>query len=132
MPTSHFFSCCRSLALSALTLWLAPVLAAGANAPTPAQAQQRYQQDMAACNSGQTGQTMAACRLEARNALQAARRGALNGSHDFEANALARCHVHEGLDRAACEARMRGDGEQEGSVEGGGILRQGVMVVPGS
>ena len=30
----------------------------------------------------------------------------------------------------ACESRMRGEGRMEGSVHGGGILRESVMVVP--
>jgi hypothetical protein len=48
----------------------------------------------------------------------------------YQRNALLRCGVHAGDDRIACEMRMRGEGHTEGSVAGGGILRESVMVVP--
>lgn len=132
MPISYFAISARVLALSALALCTAPALAADTNTSTSNEAQQRYRQEMAACDSGQTGQPIAACRLEARNALEAARRGALTSADDFAANARARCQVHTGADRTACEARMGDEGAQQGSVKGGGILRKSVTVVPGS
>jgi hypothetical protein len=36
------------------------------------------------------------------------------------------------VDRSACEARMHGEGSVEGSVGGGGVLREKTVVVPGS
>lgn len=97
------------------------------------QAQQRFHQDMARCSGVQLTQDRRSCRLEARNALAEAKRGALsNPESDLKANAQQRCAVHQGLDRTACEARMRGEGMVDGSVSGGGILRQSVIVVPGS
>ena len=100
---------------------------------TTAQAQQRYRQDMAQCNSGQSSQDRRTCQLEARNALAEARRGALSVTGaDLQGNAQLRCAAHQGGDRTACEARMRGEGTVDGSVDGGGILRKSVIVVPGS
>ncbi len=98
-----------------------------------AQAQQRFRQDMAHCNSGQSSQDQRTCQLEARNALAEARRGALSGTGaDLQGNAQLRCAAHQGSDRTACEARMRGEGTVEGSVDSGGVLRKRVIVVPGS
>lgn len=92
----------------------------------------RYRVDMAACNRGESNQDLATCRREARNALAEARRGGLNDAADqYQQNALRRCAVQKGDDRTACEARIRGEGRVEGSVAGGGILRESVTVVPG-
>ena len=75
---------------------------------------------------------LSTCRREARNALTEARRGRLNNAADPAGqNAMQRCDVHQGDDRSACEARMRGEGRVEGSVSGGGVLRESVTVVPG-
>ena len=82
------------------------------------------------CNSGQSNQDRATCRLEAKNALAAAKRGALNDAPgQYQQNALQRCSAHQGEDRRACEARMGAEGSTEGSVSEGGVLRQGVTVV---
>jgi len=53
---------------------------------------------------------------------------------DYQANALARCNVLQGDDKAACQARMMGHGQVTGSVAGGGLLRQleVVQVPPGA
>lgn len=97
------------------------------------QAQQRFHEDMAHCSRVQSTQDRRSCRLEARNALAEAKRGALSRPEsDLKANARLRCAAHEGIDRTACEARMRGEGTVDGSVGGGGVLRQSVIVVPGS
>ncbi len=102
-------------------------------AGTAAEAQARFRQDMAVCNSGQSNQDVKTCKLEARSALAEARRGALTSAPQAsEVNARLRCNVHEGDARTACEARMRGEGTtSSGSVGGGGILRETVTVVPG-
>lgn len=101
------------------------------NAGTRADAQARYRQDIAACNSGTSNQDPATCRREARNALAEAMRGGLNDAPgQYQQNALRRCEVQKGDDRIACEARVRGEGRVEGSVAGGGILRESVTVVP--
>jgi hypothetical protein len=93
----------------------------------------RYQQDLAECEAQQATQDLAACRLEARNALAEAKRNLLSETtaNLFEKNQLKRCRVFKGDDREACEARVRGDGSTTGSVQSGGILREVVRpVVP--
>jgi len=94
--------------------------------------QARYQQDLAECEAQQATQDLAACRLEARNALADARRHLLNDttSHLFEKNQFKRCRVFKGEDREACEARVRNEGTSTGSVQSGGILREVVRPVP--
>ena len=106
-------------------------------AQTPAQPQDeltaRYQQDLAECEAQQATQDLAACRLEARNALAEAKRNLLSDTtaNLFEKNQLKRCRVFKGEDREACEARVRGEGSSTGSVQSGGILREVVRpVVP--
>ncbi len=92
----------------------------------------RYQQDLAECEAQQATQDLAACRLEARNALADAKRNLLSDTtaNLFEKNQLKRCRVFKGDDREACEARVRGDGISTGSVQSGGILREVVRPVP--
>ena len=108
-------------------------------AQTPAQPQDeltaRYQQDLAECEAQQATQDLAACRLEARNALAEAKRNLLSDTtaNLFEKNQLKRCRVFKGDDREACEARARGEGSSTGSVQSGGILHEVVRpVVPSS
>lgn len=134
MPSRCLSISTRVLGATLLTLGLTQAFAAGPTGQDAAEAQARYRQDMALCKSGQSNQSTRTCQLEARNALQAARRGALSGPAGGEGqNAMLRCAAHQGLDRSACEARMRGEGTTtEGSVGGGGILRETITVVPGS
>ena len=85
-----------------------------------------YQQDRAACNSGQTNQDRATCLREAGAALQESRRGRLDNGQSslYEQNALARCQPLPLEERAACQARIRGEGTTSGSVEKGGVYRE--------
>jgi len=119
-----------ALAAVATCVCASAALAASPSALTEAQA--RYRQDMAVCNSGQSNQDRATCRTEAKNALAAARRGALNDAPgQYQQNALQRCGAHkDDDDRRACEARMTGQGSTEGSAAAGGVLRQSVTVTP--
>lgn len=122
----------RQLTLAAASLLLCMASALPAFADTAREAQARFRQDMAACNSGQSNQDLATCRLEARNALADARRGHLNDAPGkYTNNALQRCSALEGNNRSDCESRMRGEGRSEGSVGSGGIIRETVTVVPG-
>ncbi|RZS80918.1 hypothetical protein [Pigmentiphaga kullae] len=96
-----------------------------------------YQDELARCNSGQSGQDRATCRREAGAALQESRRGNLRGASDsaYEQNRTQRCNALPQADRAACMARVDGRGTVSGSVEGGGVLREYREVVtpePGS
>ncbi|MBC7548312.1 MAG: hypothetical protein H7224_06680, partial [Polaromonas sp.] len=52
-----------------------------------------------------------------------------NAGGQFAANALARCNVLTGEDKLACEARVVGYGNPQGSVAGGGVLTQIETVV---
>lgn len=124
----HSFRPLTALAAATL-LCSAAALAAPSTDATEAQA--RYRQDMAACNSGQTHQDPATCRREAGSALSEARRGRLNDVPDqYQQNALLRCDAHQGDDRLACETRMGASGTTQGSAATGGILRQGVSITP--
>ncbi|HYE38455.1 MAG TPA: hypothetical protein VEB23_00905 [Ramlibacter sp.] len=89
-----------------------------------------YQSEVKACNSGATQQDRATCLEEARNSAAEKRRGRLETYGNHEANAVARCDIHQvGEDRAACRARVMGMGDVEGSVAGGGLLREVETVV---
>lgn len=124
IPRRHF----------AVTALATLVCASGALAASPSaltEAQARYRQDMAVCNSGQSNQDRATCRLEAKNALAEAKRGALNDAPgQYQQNALQRCSVHKGDDLRACQARMIAPDGAAGSAAEGGILRESVTITP--
>ncbi|MEP7057234.1 MAG: hypothetical protein ABI809_05625 [Caldimonas sp.] len=87
--------------------------------------QAQYQQDRAACISGQTNQDRATCMKEAAAALAEARRGGLSdGDGQLRRNSRDRCNALAGDERSDCMARMRGEGTVSGSVGGGGIIRE--------
>ena len=90
-----------------------------------------YQQERAWCMANTTGEARADCLRNSAAALAEKRRGTLdNKGANFEANAMLRCEVFTGDDRAACRARIAGHGQVSGSVLGGGVLRQVETVVP--
>jgi hypothetical protein len=89
-----------------------------------------YQSEVQACLSGHTQQMQADCLKEARNAQADKRRGVLDTQGDLQANAVSRCEVFQlGEDKAACQARVMGMGNIEGSVAAGGLLRESETVV---
>jgi hypothetical protein len=89
-----------------------------------------YQTEVQACMSGQTQQDRATCLQEARNAKAEKQRGRLEDGGNLQANALRRCEVFQpGEDKAACQARVMGYGNVDGSVAGGGLLREVETVV---
>ncbi|WP_311222919.1 MULTISPECIES: hypothetical protein [unclassified Acidovorax] len=93
-----------------------------------------YQQDRAACAQISSPESKAACIHEAGAAQQAARTGQLTSVQpgNYENNALQRCSTFtDAADKAACVDRVRG-GATEGSVSGGGVLRETVTTVPAS
>src|SRR5471032_1710813 len=93
--------------------------AAGGN---QSEAQARYQQDRAACMSGQSNQDRATCLREAGAALGEAKRGHLvDGPSSYEQNRMIRCDHLKAGDHEDCLRRMHGEGTVSGSVEGGGI-----------
>lgn len=92
-----------------------------------------YSQERAIC--GHIQQDRAACLREAGAAQQAARQGNLSSASadTYRQNALARCQLHKtNSDRAACEARVTGQGQTsiDGSVLGGGLIRETVTTLP--
>jgi hypothetical protein len=118
------FGVCALLAVGAATAQVA----AGTGA-TGIDASGSYQHEVQACLSGKTQQSQADCLKEARNAQADKKRGVLDTSGNPQANAMARCEALAGEDKAACQARMMGYGNVEGSVAGGGMLREVETVV---
>ncbi len=121
-----------------LTLALAAAFAVtGASAAqtgSGADAQAAYKAERAACMSGQSGQDRETCLKEAGAALAEARRGTLSedqSRREMRSNRMDRCKALTGDERSDCVARMRGEGTVEGSVKGGGVLREKVTIVPG-
>ena len=79
-------------------------------------------------------QDRAACQREAGAAKQEARRNGLTSASPsaYDQNALARCELQPIAERAACEARVKGTGmsSTDGSVLGGGVIRETVTPIP--
>ena len=107
-----------------------------ASAPTFAQpaapgTDARMQRERARCDGIQ--QDRAACLREAGAAQQEARRdGLTNPAPSTEAsNALDRCKLQPPSAQPECEARIKGTGKTttEGSVMGGGVIRETVTPV---
>lgn len=89
-----------------------------------------YQSEVQACLSGNTQQDRADCLKEARNAQAEKQRGRLESYGNLETHAMNRCQVHQdNEDRAACRARIMGMGSVDGSVAGGGLIREVETVV---
>ena len=120
-----------ALALTAL-LAMSGATAQIAAGSTGIDATGNAQSELAACNSGRTQQARATCITEVKNANAAKRAGKLdNAGGQFKANALKRCDVLSGDDKLACQARMSGQGITQGSVAGGGVIREiETVVVP--
>jgi uncharacterized protein YfaQ (DUF2300 family) len=117
-----------------LTVAVSLFALSAAQAADSSNAQARFRQDMAVCNSGASYQDAATCRIEAKNALAEARRGGFrsspnDGSDQYLRNAMQRCNALKGDDRVDCESRVRGEGKSSGSVGGGGIVRETVTVI---
>jgi len=89
-----------------------------------------FQSEVQACMTGRTQQDQATCLEEARNAAADKRRGVLDTEGNLEANALQRCEVFRMADdKAACRARVMGMGSVDGSIAGGGLIREVETVV---
>lgn len=129
MITSHFAIHRCALAFAGTFITAGAVLAAPSN--DAAEAQARYRQEMAVCNSGQSSQPLETCRTEARNAYADARRGALNDAapEQYSRNAVQRCGEFQGDERTACIARVLTPSRIEGSVPAGGILRESTITI---
>jgi hypothetical protein len=136
MTASPYFR----LASSAAAFGVAALLSLGASAQiasgtTGIDASGDARSEMNACLTGRTQQDRQTCMTEVRNANAAKRAGKVdNASTDFQANALKRCDIFKGEDLIACQARIVGYGKTDGSVAGGGAIRQieTVVVPPGA
>ncbi|MES2946120.1 MAG: hypothetical protein V4772_24895 [Pseudomonadota bacterium] len=98
--------------------------------PTGIDATGNATSEMAACNNGSTQQDRTTCITEVQNANAAKRAGQVdNAGGQFAANARQRCNVLTGEDKIACEARVLGLGNTQGSVAGGGAISEIETVV---
>ena len=113
------------LAFSLIALFAITATAQIASGTTGIDATGNAASEMAACNNGKTQQSRETCMTEVRNANAAKRAGKVdNAGGQFKANALMRCNVLQGEDKIACEARVIGYGNPQGSVAGGGVITQ--------
>ena len=118
------------LALSLTALFAITATAQIASGTTGIDATGNAASEMAACNNGTTQQSRETCMTEVRNANAEKRAGKIdNAGGQFNANALMRCNVLQGEDKIACEARVTGYGNPQGSVAGGGVITQVETVV---
>ena len=121
------------LVLFAIAAMLATILAQAAEPVRPADAQKRFLEERADCQNPRSAEDKTACLREAGAALDEARRGKLaDANTNYESNRIARCAYLKGADKEYCVRRMSGEGTTSGSVEGGGILRELVVIVPAS
>ncbi|RQO40931.1 hypothetical protein DBV14_29420 [Variovorax sp. KBW07] len=124
LSATAFFAASGFIALGAQT--------ASAQAAGSANSDVRMQKERATCDGVQ--QDRAACLREAGAARQEANRSGLTTPSPAreQVNALARCREQPAGDQAGCEARVKGGAltSSEGSVMGGGILRETVTPVP--
>ncbi len=91
----------------------------------------RYRREMVACDKAPFAEDRAACRQDAKVGYAEALRGGLNDvPGQYRQNQLDRCNALSGSDRGDCAARMRGAGSVDGTVSGGGILRETITIVP--
>ena len=124
----------RAIFCFALTAALAMTAATAqvASGTTGIDATGNAQSEMAACATGRTQQDTETCMKEVRNASQARRAGQIdNAGGQYGANSLERCNVLIGEDKFACQARVVGYGNPQGSVAGGGVVTEiETVVVP--
>ena len=112
-----------SLLLLAGALFALPALAVDKSQQR--QAEQRFQEERAVCNSGRSNQDRSSCLMEAQSAYAEARRGVLgDGETPQPGNLSQRCQALSGDEQNDCMARMNGQGSTTGSAQGGGIYRE--------
>lgn len=122
-----------SLILAATALMAGPTMAANGSGLSP---QAQYERDVEYCRSGQPGIDVQNCLRDAAAALQERRRRGSASSISADTlgqNQRARCEGLTGIQREDC-LRLMSDTDVEtfGSVEGGGILRQKTIIIPGN
>jgi hypothetical protein len=123
-------TCMKSTLTSSLLALAVLAAVAPAFAAEPAKAsagQAAYERERARCLAGTSSQEQATCLKEAGAALGEARAGSQDGAAstaDLARNATQRCEAQPVADREACVQRIMGAGKTEGSVGGGGMIRQ--------
>lgn len=120
-----------AIALGLASAWMTlPAQAADPNANSaPRPAQSAYDREVARCNSGTSGQDKANCLREAGAARQESGRGRLN-EPAYETNATRRCDSLPAGQRQDCVTQMNAPTSTQGSVQGGGVMRETVIPVP--
>ena len=106
----------------------------GAHAADPigrAGIQAQYEQDVANCKKGTTGQDRSACLREAGAAREEANRQRLQegSTSQLQQNMLDRCNRLPQASRQDC-TQMTSPTQVRGSVQGGGVLRETVIQAP--
>jgi len=117
--------------LAALTM--GACLAGGAvQAQSSESIQARYTADVARCNRGDTNQDKATCLQEAGAARDEAQRNRLaTPGQNYQQNQTDRCSALPANQREACLTQMSGaNTTTEGSVMGGGVMRETTIDVP--
>lgn len=110
-----------------------PTTATPAKAAAANDAEAAYREARARCLSGSSQQDRATCLKEAgavRAERQSGRVDASASAATLQANALKRCEAQPPQARGECERLARGEGSQEGSVKGGGVIKEIVTQVP--
>jgi hypothetical protein len=118
---------------SLLALMLAAGSAWASKAAPISEDEAQYQKERAVCTSGQSNQPRAACLDEAQSARAARRAGTLDSENarTLAANAMRRCKAQpKGDDRAACESKVRGEGQVSGTPAEGGVLKTMTTIQP--
>jgi hypothetical protein len=92
----------------------------------------QYTTDVANCKSGQTYEDRATCMKEAGASQVERHRSGLSDPSSSSSNAMARCDALPAAQRNDCMAQMSGQGTTtvQGSVQGGGVLRETTIPVP--
>ena len=124
--TTRIHYCPQSLLATLLVLFSVTAYSSG----DPDNADANYKNEMAACKNEPSKSMRATCITEANKTLSDYRRGAESYQQTLQGNAVQRCNVFKGDSRRDCESRLRGEGNSDGSVAGGGILRETVTIVP--
>ncbi|MDO9252850.1 MULTISPECIES: hypothetical protein [Comamonadaceae] len=122
-------SMARGLLASAALLMLSPAAFAQSRSAIDA----AYQQDRAACLDSASMHERSACLREAgavRAEALKGRRLAGTSADTLARNAVQRCQELPPDDKLLCERRVRGEGNETGSVAAGGVLRELVTEVP--
>jgi len=118
-------------AIVALSVVLAPAAVLAAQPSNRSDIEANFKSEVARCKAGTSGQDQATCMREAGAARQQALQGGLTSVGGYDQNALARCQRLPANMRQNCLSLMQSSSAQtQGSVQGGGVLREMTVPVP--